>query len=86
MKKEIEIIVKDGDNEYQCKVRRPDVATLSRVNKLAKADEVLAAQELLKGCWISGDTEIQNDAYLLMAAVGKMGSLQEGVTAEIKNS
>lgn len=85
MKKEIEIVVKDGEQEYSCKVRRPDIATLSRVNKLSKADEVLAAQELLKGCWISGDTEIQNDAYLLMAVVGKMGGLQEGVVAEIKN-
>lgn len=86
MTKEVEIIVKDGDNEYSCKVKRPDIATLSRVNKLSKSDEVLAAQELLKGCWCSGDTEIQNDAYLLMAAVGKMGQLQEGVSAEIKNS
>lgn len=85
MKKEIEIIVKDGDEQYSCTVKRPDVATLSRVNKLSKADEVLAAQELLKGCWVKGDTEIQNDAYMLMAAVSQMGSLQEGVTAEIKN-
>ena len=86
MKKEIEIVIKDGDKEYQCKVRRPDVATLSRVNKLGKADEVLAARELLKGCWVSGDAEIMTDAYLLMAAVGRMGGLQEGITAEIKNS
>ncbi|MDD4394700.1 MAG: hypothetical protein PHQ33_02290 [Bacteroidales bacterium] len=86
MKKQIEILVKDGEQEYTCKVRRPDVTTLSRVNKLSKTDEVLAAQELLKGCWIDGDIEIQNDAYLLMAAVGQMGQLQEGVTAEIKNS
>ncbi|HOU67598.1 MAG TPA: hypothetical protein PKW49_03315 [Paludibacteraceae bacterium] len=85
MQKEIEIIVKDGDRELSCKVKRPDVATLSRVNKLAKQDEVLAAQELVKGCWVSGDLEIQNDGYLLMAAVGKMNALQEGVTAEIKN-
>lgn len=86
MKKEIEIVVKDGEQEYSCVVKRPDVATLSRVNKLSKADEVLAAQELLKGCWVSGDMEIQNDGYLLMAVVGKMGGLQEGVVAEIKNS
>lgn len=85
MNKEIEITVKDGDQEYSCKVRRPDVATLSRVNKLSKADEVLAAQELLKSCWINGDMEIQNDAYMMMAAVGQMGELSKGVTAELKN-
>lgn len=85
MTKEIEIIVKDGDKEYSCKVKRPDIATLSRVNKLSKADEVLAAQELLKNCWVSGDAEIQNDAYLMMAAVGQMGELSKGVTAELKN-
>ena len=34
MKKEIEIIVKDDEREYSCKVKRPDIATLSRVNKL----------------------------------------------------
>ncbi len=83
--KEIEIVVKDGEAQYSCRVRRPDVATLSRVNKLTKTDEVLAAQELLKGCWVSGDTAIQNDGYLLMAVVGKMGAMQEGITAELKN-
>lgn len=86
MQKEIEIIVRDGEQEYSCKVRRPDVATLSRVNKLSKADEVLAGQELLKSCWVSGDMEIQNDAYLMLAAVGQMGELNKGVTAELKNS
>jgi len=85
MNKEIEITVRDGEQEYHCKVRRPDVATLSRVNKLSKADEVLAAQEMLKSCWVSGDTEIQNDAYMMMAAVGQMGELSKGVTAELKN-
>ena len=59
---------------------------MSRVNKLSKSDEVLAAQEYLKGCWISGDIEIQNDAFLLMAAVGQMNVLQEGITAELKTN
>jgi hypothetical protein len=85
MKKEIEVIVRDGEDEYTCKLRRPDVATLSRVNKLNKADEVLAAQELLKNCWVEGDREIMEDAYLMMAAVGQMGELSKGVTAELKN-
>lgn len=85
MRKEIEILVKDGEQTYTCKVRRPDVATLSRVNKLGKADEVLAAQELLKNCWVEGDREIIEDAYLMMAAVGQMGELSKGVTAELKN-
>ena len=56
MSKEIEIIVKDGEIEYSCRVRRPDIPTLSRVNKLSKSDEVLAAQEMAKACWVSGDT------------------------------
>lgn len=85
MRKEIEVIVRDGEDEYTCKLRRPDVATLSRVNKLNKADEVLAAQELLKNCWVEGDHEIMEDAYLMMAAVGQMGELSKGVTAELKN-
>lgn len=85
MNKEIEILVKDGDKEYSCKVRRPDVATLSRVYKLSKTDEVLAGQELIKNCWVSGDLEIQNDAYMLMAVVGQMGELSKGINAELKN-
>jgi len=85
MNKEIVIAVKDGEQEYICTLQRPDIPTLSRVNKLAKADEVLAAQELLKSCWVSGDKEIQEDAYLMMAAVGQMGKLSEGITVEIKN-
>jgi len=83
--KTIEITIKDGEQTYSCKLRRPDVATLSRANKLAKVDEVLAAQELLKGCWVEGDSEIQEDAYLLMAAVAQMGALQSDISAEIKN-
>lgn len=86
MKNEIEIVVKDGAVEYTCRVGRPSIATLSRVAKLGKADEVLAAQELLKGCWISGDEEIKQDPYLMLAVVGKIGTLQEGIRAEIKNS
>ncbi|MDR1371826.1 MAG: hypothetical protein LBJ17_01675 [Dysgonamonadaceae bacterium] len=85
MAKQIKIEVTDGEKTFSCTVKRPDVATLSRVNKLAKADEVMAAQELLKGCWVEGDREIQEDGYLLMAAVGRMGELQAGVSAEIKN-
>lgn len=85
MNTEATIIVKDGEKVYSCTVRRPDIATLSRVNKLSKHDEVLAAQEMLKGCWVSGDMEIQNDAYLMMAAVGQMGELSKNVTAELKN-
>lgn len=42
MTKEIEITVKDGEKSYSCKLKRPDIATLSRVNKLSKSDEVLA--------------------------------------------
>lgn len=85
MNKEIEILVKDGDKEYSCRVRRPDVATLSRVNKLNKADEVLAAQEMLNNCWVSGDAEIKNDAYMMLAVVGQMGELSKCVMAELKN-
>ncbi len=58
---------------------------MSRTNKLSKADEVLAAQELLKGCWVKGDNEILEDAYLLMAAVGQMSALQNDISAELKN-
>lgn len=85
MNKEIAITVRDGEKEYGCVLRRPDIPTLSRVNKLSKADEVLAAQELIKNCWVSGDNEILEDAYMMMAAVGQMGKLSEGITAEIKN-
>jgi hypothetical protein len=85
MSKEIEILVKDGDKEYTCKVRRPDVATLSRVRKLEKTDDVLAAQELLKNCWVNGDMEIQNDAFLMLVAASQLGALINGVSAEVKN-
>lgn len=85
MNKEIVITVRDGEQEYNCILKRPDIPTLSRVNKLSKADEVLAAQELIKNCWVSGDKEILEDAYMMMAAVGQMGKLSEGITAEIKN-
>jgi hypothetical protein len=85
MKKEIEIIVQDGEDTYSCIVKRPDVATLSRTNKLSKVDEVLAAQELLKGCWVSGDEILKEDGYLLMTTVAQMGGMREAITAALKN-
>jgi hypothetical protein len=85
MGKQIVIEVRDGKDVFACTVKRPDVATLSRVTKLLKTDEVLAMQELLKGCWVDGDTQILNDALLLMAAANQMGGLQSEIAAEIKN-
>ena len=41
MNTEAIIIVKDGEKEYSCTVKRPDIATLSRVNKLSKHDEAI---------------------------------------------
>lgn len=79
------MIIKDGEDEYRCTLRRPDVSTLSRANKLSKADEILAAQELVKGCWVDGDKEILEDGYLLVTAASQMGALQNGITAELKN-
>lgn len=79
------ITVKDGDKEYACRLKRPDVASLARSIKMGKADEVLGAQELLKSCWIDGDAEIMEDGYLMVAVVGEMNMAARGITAEIKN-
>ena len=85
-RKIVTIAVKDGEDEYTCRVRRPDVATLARASKIGKADEVLAAQELLKGCWVDGDNEILEDGYLMITAAGQRGVLSQGLTAAINNA
>ncbi|MDR1737986.1 MAG: hypothetical protein LBR66_04100 [Candidatus Symbiothrix sp.] len=84
-KKEVIIEVRDGDETYSCKVKRPSVEVMSRVNKLSKTDEIVAAGEMLKGCWVEGDEEIRQDVYLTLAIVAQMGGIRDEITAEIKN-
>lgn len=85
MKTEIEITVTVDGQELTCKLRRPDVATLSRVAKLGRADEVLAAQELVKGCWVSGDEILKTDGFLMAEVARKVDVFSKNIKAEIKN-
>lgn len=84
--KTIEVVVYDGDDKLECTLKRPDMPTMSRVNKLAKQDEMLAMQEMLKGCWVKGDEQIKNDPFLVTAVSKEMKVLWSGVKAELKNS
>lgn len=80
-----EVSVEDGENTYKGVFRRPDMGTMSAFTKLSKTDEFKAMQVLITNCLIEGDTEIKEDALVLMQAAGQLTSLVTAQKATIKN-
>jgi hypothetical protein len=83
--KVVEVKVKDGDKNYVGYFRRPDMETLSAVNKLYKTDEVKSANVLFDNCWLGGDEQMKADAIVKMSAIAKLQELTQICVAEIKN-
>ena len=84
-KKVLSITVNDGDESYTGYFKRPDNATMSLVAKLAKSDEVKASVALLDNCWLGGDEGALEDAVIKMAMIGKLQSIMQVTSSEIKN-
>ncbi len=59
--------------------------TLSVTAKLAKNDEIKAADVLFKNCWLGGSPLLLEDATLKMTAIGQLNQLTGSVKAELKN-
>jgi hypothetical protein len=77
--------VEDNGEIYCGYFTRPDMDTLSAVNKLMKSDEIRAAGILFDKCWIEGDSLIRDDATLKLAAISQLESINGKVTASVKN-
>jgi hypothetical protein len=84
-RKVYEITVTDDEDSYKGYFCRPDMETLSVVNKLGKSDEVKAANVLFENCWLGGDPALKDEAILKMAAIARLNGLMNVRATEIKN-
>lgn len=80
-----EISVVDGEETHVGFFHRPDMETMAAVNKVAKTDEVKAANTLFDNCWLGGSPVMKDDAVVRMAAIGKINELMAVSTSSIKN-
>ncbi len=84
-KKVFRIDIADGDELHIVYLKRPTIETISAVSKLSKTDEVKSFTVLFDNCYLGGDTEVREDALLLMAAGEQMGRLMSSCTGSLKN-
>ena len=80
-----EVVVDDEGTRYAAYFRRPDMAVLSAMTKMAKTDEMQAAKVMVENCFVAGAEQVRTDAALFVAAVGQLGTVVGQVRATIKN-
>lgn len=79
------IEVQDGDEVHVGYFKRPNMETMTAVNKLAKTDEMKSAQVLFDGCWLGGSEALRQDAVLFTACMGQLNKVFVAVSASLKN-
>lgn len=78
--------VEDDDSTIHCAYfRRPDMATMAAMTKMAKTDDIKASQILVDNTFVAGDTAIKSDPVLFIGAVGQLSHILSAVKATIKN-
>lgn len=76
----------DECHAYAAYFRRPDMATLAAMTKLAKTDDIQAGRVLVENCFLAGADEVKTDPALFVATVGQLGKMVASVRASIKNA
>ncbi len=84
-RKVIEVVIEDDGERHAGYFKRPSMETMTVMTKLAKTDEIKAANVLFDGCWLGGSPLIQEEAVLKMAAIGQVNTLMEVTKVEVKN-
>jgi hypothetical protein len=84
-RKVYEITIDDDEETYAGYFRRPDMDMFSVINKMAKTDEVKAANILFDHCWLGGDPLVREDSVIRMTAIASMQQIFAIRTAELKN-
>ena len=80
-----EIAVEDEGEQYAAYFRRPDMATLSAMTKMAKTDEIQASKVLMENCFVGGADEVKTDTALFVAAIGQLSKVVGSARATLKN-
>lgn len=76
----------DGGQVYAAYFKRPDMATLAAMTKLAKTDDIAAGRVLVENCFLAGADIVKTDPALFVATVGQLGKMVSSVRASIKNA
>lgn len=77
--------VTDGDDLYIGYFKRPDMNTVSAVNKLSKTDEIKGSMTMFDNCWLGGDPAIKADALLKIEATKQLAVMLASVVGSLKN-
>lgn len=77
--------VEDDGDLFVGYFRRPDMGTMSAVNKVAKTDEVKSSSVMFDNCWLGGDPVMKTDTVVRMAAIGRLSEIFNRVHGELKN-
>lgn len=85
-KRVVEVSIMEDGIDYVGYFKRPNMETISAVNKVAKSDELKASEVLLKNCWLGGAPEIKEDAIISLAATTQLSSLMNACIGSIKNA
>lgn len=79
------IEVEDDGELFIGYFRRPDMETMSAVNKVAKTDEVKSSSVMFDNCWLGGDPVLKTDIVVRMAAIRQLSEIFNRVHGELKN-
>lgn len=79
------IEVEDDGDLFVGYFHRPNMETMSAVNKLAKADEVKSTTTMFENCWLGGDPLMKTDTLVRMAAIKQLGVMFDRVVGTLKN-
>lgn len=76
----------DEGQAYAAYFKRPDMATLAAMTKLAKTDDIQAGRVLVENCFLAGADDLKTDPALFVATVAQLGKMVSSVRAQIKNA
>lgn len=77
--------VEDEGETHSAWFRRPDVATMAAVAKVAEGDAVKSVRVLYDNCLLGGDPGIHEDAVLFMAATTELSKMLTSCQGALKN-
>lgn len=79
------IEVEDEEDLYIGYFRRPNLETMSAVNKIAKTDEIKSTTIMFDNCWLGGEPVMKTDTLVRIAAIKQLGEMFNRVMGTLKN-
>ena len=83
--KVIRIDVVDGEDLHVGYFHRPGIETLRTVTKIAKTDDINAAETLAKNCWLGGSEAMLKDGVLFNETQQQLALMLQSCKGSLKN-